>query len=137
MNTYVRIQDGLVVELISLEENQDIKNMFHPSMTWVEVNEADGISEGWVANSENDEWVFTAWSGPVLTPEETLSMNKVTQATLQAQASENMTPLLLSLQLGDATEEETELARQWQTYSRALKAVDLTAASPKWPSAPV
>ncbi|MBH3405684.1 tail fiber assembly protein [Pseudomonas glycinae] len=136
MKTYARIQDGLVVELISLEDDQDIKDMFHPSMIWVQVNESDGVCEGWVASYANDTWAFTAWTGPTLSPEETLSMNKVTQTTLQAQASESMTPLLLSLQLGDATEEETALAKKWQAYSRALKTVDLTAKNPKWPSVP-
>ncbi|NUU37620.1 tail fiber assembly protein [Pseudomonas sp. C2B4] len=38
-----------------------------------------------------------------------------------------MTPLLLSLQLGNATEDETASAKTWQAYSRALQGVDLTA----------
>lgn len=70
------------------------------------------------------------------TAEETFAANTAMQAIYKSQASTAMTPLLLSLQLGDATEEETALAKLWQAYSRALKAVDLTEVSPAWPDIP-
>lgn len=70
------------------------------------------------------------------TAEETLAANISTQARLAADASRAMTPLLLSLQLGEATDEETAAARTWQAYSRNLKAVDLTEIEPDWPVKP-
>ncbi|MFL1502094.1 tail fiber assembly protein [Pseudomonas sp. S191] len=73
---------------------------------------------------------------PPATAEEILAANISTQTVLAADASRAMTPLLLSLQLGDATDEEVEAARTWQAYSRTLKAVDLTAQSPTWPDKP-
>lgn len=47
-----------------------------------------------------------------------------------------MAPVLVSLQLGDATDSETVIAREWQEYYRALKLVDISAQSPVWPSPP-
>jgi hypothetical protein len=73
---------------------------------------------------------------PPATAEEVLSANISTQTMLAADASRAMTPLLLSLQLGEATDEETAAARTWQAYSRTLKAVDLTVESPAWPDKP-
>ncbi|QBR31898.1 MULTISPECIES: tail fiber assembly protein [Pseudomonas] len=70
------------------------------------------------------------------TPEEILAANTDTFSALKSQASIAMTPLLLSLQLGDATAAETASAKAWQAYSRALTAVDLTKSEPSWPSLP-
>jgi hypothetical protein len=47
-----------------------------------------------------------------------------------------MTPLFMSLQLGDATDEETIRAKAWQAYYRALQTVDVTVADPVWPPMP-
>lgn len=75
---------------------------------------------------------------PVVPPTEVeiLAANTETFLALKGQASMAMTPLLLSLQLGDATAAETASARLWQSYSRALLAVDLTKAEPLWPALP-
>ncbi|KAB2527494.1 tail fiber assembly protein [Pseudomonas sp. GXM4] len=70
------------------------------------------------------------------TPSEILAANTDTFIGLSKQASVAMTPLLISLQLGDATAAETAAAKAWQTYSRALKIVDLTAFNPDWPATP-
>lgn len=69
-------------------------------------------------------------------PPEHATANAATKSALQAAASQAMTPLLLSLQLGNATDAETALAKLWQTYSRALQGVDPTASSPDWPVLP-
>jgi hypothetical protein len=74
---------------------------------------------------------------PILpAPEEILATNQATQSSLLASASQAMTPLLVSLQLGDATDEETASAKLWQAYVRALKLVDLTVIDPAWPTIP-
>ncbi|WP_223523307.1 tail fiber assembly protein [Pseudomonas sp. A-B-26] len=97
---------------------------------------AYGISEGWSASNENADWLFTAFVAPKQTPDEAYAVNKAAQVSLLVRASENMTPLLLSLQLGDATEAEIALAKRWQTYSRALQTVDLANELPAWPAIP-
>ncbi|MFJ4143536.1 tail fiber assembly protein [Pseudomonas sp. NPDC089734] len=60
----------------------------------------------------------------------------LTRDNLMAVAVEAMTPLLLSLQLGDATTEETASAKAWQAYVRALKLIDLTVEPTAWPEQP-
>lgn len=70
------------------------------------------------------------------TSDEILAANVEAFSALKNQASLAMTPLLLSLQLGDATAAETAAAKKWQAYSRALRAVDLTVDKPAWPVAP-
>ncbi|WP_296250323.1 tail fiber assembly protein [Pseudomonas sp. UBA4194] len=74
---------------------------------------------------------------PLPTPQEILATNSGVYAQLYAQASQAMTPLLLSLQLGDADDEETQQAKAWQAYCRQLKAIDLTTAKPEWPELPI
>ncbi len=73
---------------------------------------------------------------PPPTPEELKARNMITQANLLADASSKMASVLVSLQLGDATDEETLTAKAWQAYYRALKDVDLTVSSPVWPDLP-
>ncbi len=43
MKKFARIQGVLVVELISIEEEQDITDFFHPSMIWIDVSDVEGI----------------------------------------------------------------------------------------------
>lgn len=73
---------------------------------------------------------------PVLTPEEILFANTQKQNALLNSASQAMTPVLLSLQLGDATDSEALTAKRWQAYYRMLQQVDLTAGTPVWPEYP-
>lgn len=73
---------------------------------------------------------------PPPTQAEIQAANVTKRSNLQAQATYAMAPVLMSLQLGDATDAETTLAKAWQTYYRALQAVDLTVTSPAWPTAP-
>ena len=46
MRTYARIQDGRVVELLASDQN--IGNMFHPALKWVDVTKNTSIAEGWL-----------------------------------------------------------------------------------------
>lgn len=70
------------------------------------------------------------------TPEQILAANQNKQNQLLNDASRAMAPVLVSLNLGDATDDETAIAKEWQAYYRALKLVDLSAASPDWPEPP-
>lgn len=73
---------------------------------------------------------------PPPTPDELFATNQAMQASLIARASQAMAPILVSLQLGDATDEETVNARSWQAYYRELKLVDITVPMPAWPEPP-
>lgn len=73
---------------------------------------------------------------PKPTQAQVRAWNEGEQVFRNDEASKVMTPLLVSLQLGDATEEETAKAKAWQAYCRALKTVDLMAQSPAWPDKP-
>lgn len=77
-----------------------------------------------------------AFLNPKPTPEQIRARNEGEQVFRTDEASKIMTPLLVSLQLGDATDEETAKAKAWQAYCRALKTVDLTVPSPVWPDTP-
>jgi hypothetical protein len=70
------------------------------------------------------------------TPEEIAAANTAYQNILIYQASQAMAPVLVSLQLGDATDDETVLAKAWQSYYRALKSIDVTVVNPEWPTPP-
>ncbi|KAF2410506.1 virus tail fibre assembly protein, lambda gpK [Pseudomonas antarctica] len=95
-----------------------------------------GQSEGKII-SKNAHGVPFLKDVPLPSDEEILLINKTKQAELQLKASQAMTPLLLSLQLGNASNAEKELAKLWQAYSRDLSAVDLSAPAPTWPTAPI
>lgn len=69
-------------------------------------------------------------------PVDIVAVNTATQAALSAAASIAMTPLFVSLQLGDATDAETVKAKAWQQYYRDLNLVDITVADPAWPVLP-
>ncbi|MFL1562490.1 tail fiber assembly protein [Pseudomonas sp. O64] len=77
-----------------------------------------------------------AFLNPKPTQAQVRAWNEAEQVFRNDEASKIMTPLLVSLQLGDATEEETAKAKAWQAYCRALQTVDLTAQSPAWPDKP-
>lgn len=130
MKNYARITEGVVVELFSTDG--DISEMFHPDLVWVEVPNGCSPQVGWTCN-EN---VFSPTEAPQPSAQEILATNITTHALLLSSASQSMTPLLVSLQLGNATEEETMAAKEWQAYYRALQAVDLAVQTPAWPDPP-
>jgi hypothetical protein len=94
--------------------------------------ESDFAGIGWVYSGGS----FFAPAESQSTAEEILSSNQLRLLSLQSNASRVMTPLLVSLQLGEATDSEKALAKLWRDYSRELKAVDLTNSGPIWPFMP-
>lgn len=94
------------------------------------ISEQDGV---WMLN---DDGTVTKHPFPPPTPEQILQANQSQQSYLLSLASQAMAPILVSLQLGDATDDETTNARAWQSYYRALKVVDMTAPTPDWPQPP-
>lgn len=94
------------------------------------IQENDGV---WSRSASGE---IKKYPFPPPSPEEKIAANAGRLETLLKSASQAMTPLLMSLQLGDATEEETANAKAWQAYCRELRTVDLAAASPAWPEKP-
>lgn len=45
MKTYARVQDGVVVELLSTD--LDITDRFNPGLIWIDVSDVSGIAPGW------------------------------------------------------------------------------------------
>ncbi|KVC88166.1 tail fiber assembly protein [Burkholderia ubonensis] len=70
------------------------------------------------------------------TPAQIIAQNTHRRDELLRQASVALAPLQMAVALGDATDGEKEAARRWLTFTRALKAVDLTVAEPVWPVEP-
>lgn len=97
---------------------------------------ADPQDPAWYPNQaviQDDDQRYLDFLNP---PINILAVNQSQQEVLLIQASQAMAPLLVSLQLGDATEAETETAMAWQAYYRALKLVDLSMDAPDWPTPP-
>lgn len=70
------------------------------------------------------------------TKEQILALNTSVRNELLERASIAMAPMQMAVSLGEATDDEKAMARQWVTFTRAVKAVDLTAADPVWPAKP-
>lgn len=140
MSYYALVEFGIVVEIIPPYVNPDgrdipIEERYTADFVarMVDITDMDPQPvQGWTY----DGTTLAAPVPHVLTPEEILSQNVTLQEGLLRQASQAMTPVLMSLQLGDATDAETQTAKSWQAYYRALQAVDVYAASPQWPNAP-
>jgi len=135
MRKFARVQDGLIFEFFDAAEG-DIYEYFHRDMVWVDVDDHPGVQVGWGAYEVDGAWSFRPVDAPVKDNAERLTEAKAHQSMLMNAASQAMTPLLVSLQLGDATAAETARARLWQSYCRALMAVDLSSDSPEWPDLP-
>lgn len=150
MKSYARIDNGLFVELIApmvydaedpswtegqpsrIGQEVPIELRFTPEfVSWlVEITDLDPMPQvGWTYI----DGVFAPWAP---NPQDVLAANRAEQASLIAQASQVMAPILVSLQLGDPTDAETVRAKAWQAYYRALTAVDVTVVNPSWPVQP-
>lgn len=102
---------------------------------WVQtIQENDGV---WWLEDDGSITKHPFPPPPPPTQEELEAANAAMKNSLIAQASQAMAPILVSLQLGDATDEETVNAKAWQAYYRELKLVDITATTPVWPTPPM
>lgn len=140
MAVYARVSEGVVQEIIlpllkDDESEWPIEERFTEEMVaqMVDITGVSPVPEsGWVLVDGS----FSAPVPPKPTAAETLARNTSMKESLLASASQAMTPLLVSLQLGEATPAETKSAKAWQAYVRDLKLLDLTVDDPKWPTAP-
>lgn len=95
--------------------------------------QSEEANMGWIYIDD----VFTPPQEEILTKDQVRARNSGTQQVLLSSASLAMTPYLLSLQLGNPTENELIFADLWQTYYRELQNVDLTREAPSWPELPI
>lgn len=123
----INIETGIVENVIELDNDTD----WLPPEGYIVVRTDSGN-----INDTYNDGEFVTPPPPPPTPDEVLFENQQRQIYLLSLASQAMTPVLLSLQLGDATDEESAIARSWQAYYRSLQSVDLTVTSPDWPTPP-
>ncbi|NNB51701.1 tail fiber assembly protein [Pseudomonas fragi] len=140
MNVYAQINDAKVVEIIPPYVNESgeavpIEQRYTPEFvqTLVDITDVNPRPlEGWTYDGS----VFAAPVPYVPTAAEIIERNTQQRASLMNGAAQSMSPVMVSLQLGNATEEEVAIAKDWQGYYRALKEVDVSLAEPDWPEAP-
>lgn len=120
------VYEGKVAEITDI----DPTGRYHPDWIWIECPQGTE----WGMTYEDGEFFFPP--PPIPTPEEILANNQRDQTQLLDQAAIQMAPVMVSLQLGDATDAETITAKAWQAYYRELKIVDLTVIDPVWPTPP-
>lgn len=139
MNVYAWIQNGKVYEVIDpvfLDERWIPLNERRPQSV---IDDCIDITEMDPMPGQNWTWDGSAFGPPYVytpTPEEIAAGFDAYRRRLMNEASVAMTPLLVSLNLGDATDTETVRAKAWQTYYRALDNLEITPVEPDWPQAP-
>ncbi len=123
----INIASGLVENVIELDADSN-----WPIPDGYIVVQSDICSPGWdYINGE-----LVAPPPPVPTPEQILQANTNMQYGLKQVAAQAMTPFMVALNLGNATDDDTVRAKAWQAYYRVLQAMDLTVENPIWPVAP-
>ncbi|WP_250538830.1 MULTISPECIES: tail fiber assembly protein [unclassified Caballeronia] len=73
---------------------------------------------------------------PAMTADQILAFNTGRRDNFLAVATAAIAPLQDAVDLGEATDTETALLKAWKVYRVAVNRVDLTLASPTWPTAP-
>lgn len=140
MKYYALVELGVVVEIIPPYVNPDgrdipIEERYTPDFV-ARMVDITGMDPQPVPGWTYDGVTLSAPVPYVPTPEDILNQNIALQEGLLRQASQAMTPVLMSLQLGDATDAETQTAKSWQAYYRALQSVDVHSSAPDWPTPP-
>jgi hypothetical protein len=69
MKTFARIQDHRVTELLTTAT--DLRLMFHPGITWVDVSSVSGVAVGW-------EFDGTHFTKPAIAPSNAAAMPSLT-----------------------------------------------------------
>lgn len=114
--------------------SEDPTGLWGEDYIWVDVQDnQEGVEEGWDAKNVKGKWKFSPYQP---TPQAVIEANKIDYERLLNKANTSMTPLLMSLQLGNATAEETNKAKSWQAYYRELKAINLSKKDVVWPTPP-
>ncbi|MFJ5159433.1 tail fiber assembly protein [Pantoea sp. NPDC088449] len=124
MARYARINENLVAEIF--ETDNDISEMFHPDIVWVDVSKLSPAPEvGW---SYSD----SEFSKPVL---DYKSINNSIKQELRLSAESNISVLQYAVDLGMATEDESRLLTSWKKYLVLISRVN-TEGEVDWPEQP-
>lgn len=123
----INISTGIVENVIEVDSDSDYTP---PDGYEIELSDTANIGDTYA------DGVFTPPPPPVPTPEQVLAANTLQQASLMYMQPQALTALYLSIDFGSGNDVETVKARAWQTFFRDVQAVDLSAASPAWPSYP-
>lgn len=150
MTTYALVESGSVVNLIEWDGTAYAPavppdadgNGGSPATGWeapsgqlaVAVPEDGSVAIGWRYDGSN--FSAPADQQAVLSPEQITSMNTAQRDNLLTAAALAIAPLQDAVDLDEATDAETALLKQWKQYRVAVNRVDLTQASPVWPTAP-
>lgn len=135
-STYAMITDGAVFQIFPpvVIDGVDIplSERLHPDLYATCVN-IDGI-----VPQPQEHWTYDGvdFHPPQSNEPSIEQRNEMFRAVLRDQARLSMVPVLMSLQLGNATDQESAVARAWQTYYKALDNVDITQELPEWPTPP-
>ncbi|WP_250533561.1 tail fiber assembly protein [Caballeronia sp. AZ10_KS36] len=161
MSTYAYIDDNVVREIITPvvwpQPDESAKDSVDPDTwaAWVartgqEIAIADRYTPEFVAQCVDIGninpvpqvgWVYdgsTFGPAPVIgpTPEQIAANNTAMRDNLLGIAALAIAPLQDAVDIDEATDAETTLLKQWKQYRVAVSRVDLTQASPVWPTAP-
>jgi hypothetical protein len=133
MNTYAYIENGQVTNVIVWDGKDD----WTPpeGVTMVELPDDSSVGIGFTYDGAT----FTPPPPPAVPPHtavETLAANTATRDALLAQATSAIAPLQDAVDLDIATDADTAALKAWKTYRVLVNRIDLTQASPVWPTAP-
>ncbi|WP_250538168.1 MULTISPECIES: tail fiber assembly protein [unclassified Caballeronia] len=140
MRIYARLQGNLVVEIIDPltdAEGQEvpIDERYTQELvsTLIDVTDVEPKPEqGWTFDGSTFAAPVPYQPGPA----EILASNSTVRDALLAQAAIAIAPLQDAVDLDEATDAEAALLKQWKQYRVAVNRVDLTQASPVWPTVP-
>lgn len=140
MRVYARVEAGVVREIINPvmdDVGVDIPiDQCFPAQLVAQMIEVTDVKpapdQGWLY----EDGKFSARPPYKESQEETIGRNEAEKSQLMAYASQVMTPLLVALQLGNATDDEVNSAKTWQAYYRSLTSVDISVVEPAWPVQP-
>lgn len=140
MKTYALVQFGIVSEIIQPVTDADgteiaIENLYTPEVVAMLVDVTD-VTPMPSARDSYDGTTFTAYVTPIESVASVTARNTALQQGKLTSAVQAMTPLLIALQLGSATDAQKASAAAWQKYYADVQAVDLTLTLPVWPTAP-
>ena len=140
MRIYAHVENGVVDELVTptldLDGNQYAIELCFPASFVDACVEITGLDP-----MPGQRWTYdgTTFAAPVPyqpTPEEIKAVNTSTRDYLLAQATLAIAPLQDAVDLDEATAQEIALLKKWKQYRVAVNRVDLTQASPIWPTQP-
>lgn len=140
MQTYARVEDGVVQEIIEPLVDPDgneypIEKRFVPEL----VAQMVGITG--ITPKPDQAWTYDGgqFAAPVPyqpTAEEIQAKNLSARDAFLSKATLAIAPLQDAVDLDEATQAELDLLKKWKQYRVAVNRIELTQTDPAWPVAP-